>query len=161
MSGRTRPAACLDEVERVLRGYAERGVLQGLESRAVPGGGRRFTFRYHWSRVVTADVSARSRTIRLRRLLPNVPASSPLADAVQEFTARLADDDRPPHRRLDPRTVVGTLEREARHVSWAFRLGIDGEAATKAVVLALHELSVWLEANHPDYVWTEFAAARE
>lgn len=152
----------LSEVRRCLQSYADRGVFRGFAER--PGWRNRKVFRFAWlaRRPFDLEYEPESGTFVFVNALPNVTARTPLSRSLKAFVEGRADPALPGHRRIDPeRAEVSAFVREGdMRLKVVAEAGHHGYAANRAVNL-MHEVYVYLQSHHPDYLWANYDAPQD
>jgi hypothetical protein len=152
----------LDEVRRCLQSYADRGVFRGLSERA--GWRGRTVFRFSWlaRRPYDLQYEPESGTFVFLNALPNVAARTPLARSLRAFVEGRSDASLPTHRRIDPdRAEVSAFVRQG-DMRLRVVAGPEHHAyAANRVVNLMHEVFLYLQSYHPDYLWANYDAPQD
>jgi len=152
----------LGEVRRCLQSYADRGVFRGFAER--DGWRNRKVFRFRWlaRRPYDLEYEPETGTFVFLNALPNVAARTPLARGLKEFVQRRADTSLPEHRRIDPgRAQVSAFVRQGdMRLKVVADEGQHGYAANRVVNL-MHEVYLYLQSYHPEYLWANYDASQD
>jgi hypothetical protein len=145
-----------------LKAYADRGVFRGFSERAGRGGRREFTFVWLTKRPLTADYDAAARTLTFRDLLTAMPARSEAYQDLKRLVANVATRRVPAHRAIDRRRARIAIRNRAGRVSIGVtaRRGDEPYMVNRAVNL-VHQIFLWLQESHAEYMWDEFDAPHE
>ncbi|HSH75040.1 MAG TPA: hypothetical protein VLA09_05135 [Longimicrobiales bacterium] len=150
------------EVRRCLQSYADRGVFRGFSERA--GWRGRTVFRFSWlaRRPYDLEYEPDTGTFVFLNALPNVAARTPLARALRTFVAGRSDAALPPHRRIDPdRAEVSAFVRQGEMRLKVVAARGDHAYAANRVVNLMHEVFLYLQSYHPDYLWANYDASQD
>lgn len=143
------PAAVVRER---LKAYADRGVFQEFSERKGRSGTLKFEFLVFDQNRVTVEFAERDDTLIIRNMLRDVPTDM-YAD-LQNFLAALSGRERPPHRRLDRRSVDARFVRRKGHVSLVVKVrGRRYTYAVERVVSLITWVRTHLQQWHPSYLW--------
>ncbi len=142
---------------RVLRAYAERGMLKDLTeadeaaSFALPGAGR-----------VQFVCDPAKRTLTLRGMLPGVPARGVLAADLSALIAACRDERTPLHRRIASDQATVAMRRGGGGATLVMTLhGADWEWAVRRMMNLAHEVRVMVHVGHPYYAQAQWGASQE
>ena len=105
MTSRGDGSPAVAEAERVLRGYADRGVFRGFSLAAGARGSSDVRFRWLAERSFEVRLDARARRLTFADLLPDVPARSGMDRALRAFLRERSSAALPEHRRIDARRL--------------------------------------------------------
>jgi hypothetical protein len=91
-----------------------------------------------------------------------VAARTPLSRALKEFVRGRSDPSLPPHRRIDPdRAEVSAFVRQGdMRLKVVADDGHHGYAANRVVNL-MHEVFIYLQSYHPEYLWANYDAPQD
>ena len=161
-SVKKRPADALAVVREQLQAYADRGVFRGFSEVKSAEGTAAFKFVWLIDRQMELNVDIPKRLLRFKRLLPGMPAGSPLYAELKEFVRRRHGDALPEHRRIDPRRALARWLSRRGVVSISVEVKDDQYAyGVNRIVNLVHELFVHLRDARPDYLVEHFDAAQE
>jgi hypothetical protein len=148
----------LNVVRDSLQKYADRGVFRGFSE--VKPGHFRFVWVIHHEMEMVVD---RSRALlRFKRLLPGVPARSPLYDELKDFLEARHDVQLPEHRRIDRRRAEVSCVSRGGFVSISLKVKRNEYAyGVNRIVNLVHELFVHLRDAHPEYLTENFDVPQE
>jgi hypothetical protein len=149
-------------VHDALHAYADRGVFRGLcELRSSANAA---TYKFFWltPSEMQLSVDVPRRRVRFDRLLPGLPAQSPVYADLKQFLRERHAKALPDHRRIDPRRALARAINRRGVVSIALDVNGDEFAygVNRAVNLA-HELFVHLRDAWPEYLMEHFDAPQE
>jgi len=152
----------LSEVRRCLQSYADRGVFRGFAEREGWRGRRVFRFRWLARSPYDLEYEPESGTFVFLNALPSVTARTPLARALKEFVRGRSDASLPEHRRIDPaRAEVSAFVRQGdMRLKVVADEGQHGYAANRVVNL-MHEVYLYLQSYHPEYLWAHYDASQD
>ncbi len=141
----------------VLESYAARGVFRSFSQ----AGEGEYRFRWLWN--LPFRVRFDGKSLRFEKLLPRVPAASPLYRELKGFLKDCASAGRPAHRRIDPREVRVRCWNRRGTVSLVFDLvGGDYAMGTRKAVQVVNEVFLsFLALDHPQYLAEEFRIGEE
>jgi hypothetical protein len=155
-------------VERVLRGYVDRGVFRSLSAPAPRGAQTSFTLVWHHARSFRLTVDPTARTVSFPAVLPSIPARSPMLGELRRFTRQFTSAEMPLHRRVD--AARGRLRLTPRSAGVSLSLTVvrgEWEYCARRLVHIVHEIyMVFLTDGpyqqyrveklgvDPDAVWT-------
>jgi hypothetical protein len=143
-----RQKAKISDVERVLQGYANRGVF-----RAFTRSGTAFRFTWLWNLPFRA--SFRAGILEFPELLPGIPVRSRLERELRKFIRECCAADRPEHRRVDPARVGVKCVRKKSAIGLAFK--IQDEYGVRAAINLINEIFLsFLNVEHASYVVAQF-----
>ena len=155
--GAPRESEAAEVMARVLRAYAERGMVRELEeagetaSFALPGAGQ--------AKLVCDPAK---RTLSLRGLLPAMPPASAVAEELGALLAACADSATPEHRRIAPEQARVAMRRAGGGVSLVMTLqGADWEWAVRRMMNLANEVRVMVHAGHPYWAQAHWGASEE
>jgi hypothetical protein len=138
-------------VRASLQHYAARGAFRSFSESSERGLAR---FQFVWFRDVMFRVTFDPRTLTLTfvRLLPAVPARSPMDRRLRAFIESRSDRSVPEHRRFDTRKAAVTVVNRGGQVSVVFRLQRRHvEYGVRKAVHLVHEVLMDF-LNEPEYV---------
>jgi hypothetical protein len=152
----------LGEVRSCLQSYADRGVFRGFAERE--GWRSRRVFRFSWLARHPYDLEYEpdSGTFVFLNGLPNVPARTPLSRSLKKFVNGRSDASLPEHRRIDPaRAEVSAFVRQGdMRLKVVADEGEHGYGANRVVNL-MHEVYLYLQNHHPEYLWANYDAPQD
>jgi len=147
-----RPPSPAEVVNRVLEGYAERGVFRGF-SRG-PDRNRKTAFRMMWhrDRLFELVLDEQTGTLQFPLVLPQVDSKSIMYQKFKEFLKSRQSEKTPEHRRIDTRKArVRPLNRGGNlGVTLAVQDG-DYEYATRKLIHLVHEIFMVFLVDGPYY----------
>jgi len=143
-------------VRRILESYARRGVFRSF-SQTSSGGKAHFRFRWLWNLPFRATFQGKA--LRFENLLPAIPPGSELHAGLQAFIEGCQSDQRPEHRRIDPRRLA--VQFSNRRL--CFRVvGTDYEYGVRKAIHLVNEIFLsYLSAEHPQFLVRHFAVPEE
>ncbi len=146
-------------VERLLQGYAEKGVFRGFSLAGVTKG--RATFRIVWHRDQRFDciLDPQRGTIRFPMVLPNVSANSKMDRAFKQFVTERHNASRPEHRRIDAKKCEAKAYNRGGHATITVTVkNGDYGYATRKLVNLIHEvyLDFVMDGLYYDYLIDTF-----
>ncbi|MEP7272133.1 MAG: hypothetical protein ABI882_11565 [Acidobacteriota bacterium] len=145
-------------VRENLQNYADRGVFRGFSE--VRNGQFRFIWGIHREMELILDTERQS--LRFKRLLPGLPASSDLYRELKRFVAERQDPKLPPHRRIDRRRAEVSCSNRGGGVSISLKVKNNQYAyGVNRIVNLVHELFVHLKDVHPGYLAENFDVPEE
>lgn len=142
----------IEVVTHTLEEYANRGVFRGFSSGPIRSGKATFRLKWHQDKFYDFVFDTRKKTLRFARVLPNVPAASPMYREFKTFIQSRQSDTLPEHRRLD--RLKGTLKPYNRggDISLSVKV-VDGdyEYCTRKLVHIVNEVFVTFLRDGPYY----------
>lgn len=148
----------LTVVRESLQTYAERAVFRGF-SEGKPG---QFTFVWFYQHPMELIVDTNAHVLRFKQLLPGVPARSSLAKELKDFLQARHDEALPDHRRIDRKRAEVSFTNRGGIVSLALKVKRNDYAyGVNKLVNLVHELFVYLRAEHPEYLVENFDVPQE
>jgi len=159
---RKRLADELALVRDQMQAYADRGVFRGFSESASSKNAATFHFVWLTSREMQLSVELTKRRLRFDRLLPALPAGSPLLADLRKFLEERHGDSLPEHRRIDPTRARASAVNRRGTVSIAVEVADDQVAyGVNRAVNLVHELFVHLRDAWPEYLMEHFDASLE
>jgi hypothetical protein len=118
-----------------------------------------FQFSWLWNKPFHLGFDEKRGTLTFRRLLPNMPAGSPIETDLRAFLEEAASTERPEHRRLDPQRAVLRYSNQRGTVSLAFRvLDADFEYGVRRAMDVVNEVFLmFLGPRYPEYLVETFS----
>jgi hypothetical protein len=158
ITNRQKIASPLSVVRENLQTYADRGVFRGFSE----GKNGRFHFVWLLQRELELRVDTAKHELKFQRLLPGVPARSPLYAELKSFIAARHAAALPEHRRVDRRRAEASCSNRGGYVSLALKVKNRQYAyGVNRLVNLAHELFVHLRAAHPEYLVENFDVPQE
>ncbi len=149
-------------VRKQLQAYADRGVFRGLCELKTPRGTPAFQFTWLIGPPMLLSVDTVADVLRFQRLLPGLPADSPLYSELKMFLRDRHSLVLPAHRRVDRRRAELSCSNRGGVVSLMLKIKSNQYAyGVNRVVNMVHELFVYLRNGHPDYLVESFDAPQE
>jgi len=141
-SGRSRVNVASDAVTEQLRTYASRGVFREFTVKDLPAGVLEDRFVYLTPKAVRARFVAKSNSLTLIDLLPDVKPRSDMDLALRAFVAGRFSPKLPEHRRLVRRSIPKLVcANRKRKISLRFTLAKrDPASGTRQAVLLISEI---------------------
>lgn len=163
MQARKKPSkaalAPVEQVARILEGYANRGVFRGFSRGPARAGKATYKMLWHRDRFFELVLDPVRNTMRFPVVLPEVPASSSMYREYKEFVESRFDKSLPEHRRIDPKKAVIKLSNRDGNVALTLTLkGGDYDYATRKLIHLVHEtFMVFLyDGRYYDYLVDTF-----
>lgn len=152
----------LDVVTKGLQAYAGRGVFREFSEAKSGRNNRTFTFLWQTTRPLEFSVDGGRGALRFRNLLPNVEPGSALSDDLKRFLRERSNGELPKHRRVDKRRAEVALYNRGGNISIVLRVKNNGYAyGLNKIVNLVHEVFVYLNDAHLDYMCENFGARSE
>ena len=149
-------------IRDTLEEYATRGVLRGFTHRETPDGRTEFLFGWVQRRPFRVVYDDETRTLRVDRFLPAVPAGSALHADLERFVASRASGTLPPHRAVDPKRARLELSSQDDEVSLSLAiLRNQYRYGVRRLLNVVSEIFVLLNASHQEYMWEQFEVPME
>lgn len=161
-STKRRPVGPLAVVHDALQAYADRGVLRGFSQ--LRSSYKAATYKFFWltQSEMQLSVDVPRRRLRFDRLLPGLPAQSPLYADLKQFLRERRSDALPEHRRIDRRRALARAINRRGVVSIALDVqGNEFAYGVNRTVNLVHELFVHLRDAWPEYLMEHFDAPHE
>ncbi|MGH9764662.1 MAG: hypothetical protein ACREDR_29835 [Blastocatellia bacterium] len=152
----------LKVIREGLQAYADRGVFRGFAESSGAQAKRNFTFVWMTRRPMLLTVDTRRGVLRFANLLPNVPAGSALYADLKGFLHDRYDSALRPHRRVDRRRAEIVCQNRLGNVSVGLRITNNQyRYGLNKIINLVHEIFVYLNDLHPDYMYEAFDAPQE
>ena len=150
-------------VGRQLEIYARRGVFRSFSRTGFADGKATFRFVWLWNQPFSISLDETRRTLRFEDVLPGVPARGGLESEIKTFLQRIASQDRPEHRRLDPKRATVRYASRRDTGSLAFRIAAgDFEYGVQQAMNVVNELFLeFLNMHHRDYLVEHYQVSDE
>ncbi|MGH9940314.1 MAG: hypothetical protein ACREAM_29075 [Blastocatellia bacterium] len=148
----------LNTVRESLQTYADRGVFRGFSEI------RNGHFQFVWvvNHRMELSVDTVKHELRFNRLLPNVPAKSPLHAELKNFIERRHDKELPEHRRIDRKRAEVSCVNRGGFVSVSLKVKNNQYAyGVNRIVNLAHELFLHLRERRPEYLVENFDVPQE
>lgn len=141
-------------VGSILEEYAARGVFRGFSRGSVSGNKAEFEFVWHYDRVFELSYEHAKAALRLRTVLPQLPAKSPMYRDFKRFLKSRRDAALPEHRRIDPARAVAKPYNRAGNVALTLKM-LDGdcEYGTRKLIHLVNELYLEFLADGRYFDW--------
>ena len=136
------------EVERVLQSYATRGVFRAFSRTGA-------TFRFTWLWGLAFRATFRADVLEFPGLLPEVPVRSKLERELKAFIRECGSEERPEHRRVDPKRLTVRCLRNRKALGLAFKVQ-DEDGVRQAINLVNEVFLTFLNVEHAQYVVEQF-----
>jgi len=142
--------APLSVVHDKLQNYAQRGVFGSFHQ-----DGPRFRFTWLWNLPFQLQFDTRRRTLTFPALFPK---AAPLETELRRFVRSCCSNERPEHRRVDPKRLKVTCVRRQGAISLVCLVqGSDYEYGVKKTINLVSEIFLsFLNAEHPQYLVEHF-----
>jgi hypothetical protein len=152
-----------DQICRVLRAYADRGVFRSFSQSERTAG--KVRFRFLWLSQIPVDLvwDEKTATFTFRNFLPAVPPRSSMYDELKEFIRGRASRRLPKHRRIEAsKAEIGLINRKG-NVSIALRVKRSNYeyGANRAVNLINEIYMGFLHDHYFDYLNEHFGVPDE
>jgi len=148
----------LNIVRESLQTYADRGVFRGFSE--IKNG--HFQFVWVINHRMELSVDTAKNELRFKRLLPNVPAKSPLYAELKSFIERRHDRELPEHRRIDRKRAEVSCANRGGFVSVSLKVKNNQYAyGVNRIVNLAHELFLHLRERRPEYLTENFDVPQE
>lgn len=145
-------------VRESLQAYADRGIFRGF-SEIKPG---HFNFVWLIQHQMQLIADTAKGELWFKKLLPGVPAKSPLYAELKSFIHYRHDRDLPEHRRIDPKRAEVSCTNRGGTVSISLKVKNNQyEYGANRIVNLVHELFLHLREAHPDYLVENFNVPQE
>lgn len=152
---RTQP---LTIVTDQLKTYARRGVFRSFSQTRADGRQADFRFYWLWNLPFHLSFDSKRKTLSFKNLLPGVLAGSELNTELKAFIKSRSANDRPAHRRLDPKRLSVRYSNLRGNVSITFLvLANEYEYGVKKALNMINEIFVgFLNVHFQEYTVEHF-----
>ena len=153
----------VDDVERSLRRYADRGVFRSFSTAGARGGKRKFSFAYVSARRIELVFDPRTGSLTFPRLLPNAPADSRIYRDLKAFIRSRTLPEVPDHRRIHPARATVKCSNRKGYVTLKV-VPTDGDVAyaCRSAVKLIGEVFLgFLSGPYAEYMVANFDRPEE
>ena len=139
-------------VEKVLEGYAVRGIFKGFGKSKTNAGRPCFKLEWHRNQTFELFVDPDKKRLTIPTVLPQVPARSEMYRAFKTFLDSRHSRDLPEHRRIDASKAVANCTNRLGTVGLTLTVtGGDYEYAARKLIGAVHETFLVFLIDGPYY----------
>jgi hypothetical protein len=148
-------------VPQVLRAYADRGVLRRFQTLGSKPE-RDFGFLWLNHKPLRLQWKPDEQTIVFKDFASNIPARSAMYREIRAFLEGRTEADLPAHRRVDPAEFELICQNRKSQLSIGLKI-LNGseEAATRKLMLVIHETFLFMADQWQDYMHEEFGTSLE